>query len=169
MWVLHDEYYVIFSSSEHRLFCAGLRIPIQKIYPAIDFPVSRGTGLISPLIRWEHSEDWFVTKFEMQRSTKSGERIVKMSLNDQDYDFIVGHRIDGNLNFNKHKYWTVQNCYAVKISLIQKMVFCSTQTYWEIFQLLLVSLKWKILDICRTTSSISLRFWTQSNENIFFS
>lgn len=53
--------------------------------------------MISPLIRWEHSEDWFVTKFESQRTTRSGERIVKMSLTDQDYDFIVGHTIDGTI------------------------------------------------------------------------
>lgn len=51
--------------------------------------------MIAPLVRWEHSEDWFVTKFELQRSTRSGERKVKMSLTDQDYDFIVGHSIDG--------------------------------------------------------------------------
>lgn len=84
-----------FSSLLFRLYTSGLRVPIQKIYPKVDFPVSRGTGMISPLVRWEHSEDWFVTKFELQRSAKSGERIVNMSLNDQDYDFIVGHTIDG--------------------------------------------------------------------------
>lgn len=53
--------------------------------------------MISPLVRWEHGDDWFVTKFELQRSTRSGERKVKVSLSDQDYDFIVGHAIDGNL------------------------------------------------------------------------
>lgn len=53
--------------------------------------------MISPLVRWEHSEDWFVTKFELQKSTRSGERKVKVSLTDQDYDFITGHSIDGKL------------------------------------------------------------------------
>lgn len=56
--------------------------------------------MISPLIKWEHSEDWFVTKFELQRSTRSGERKVKISLGDQDYDFIVGHAIDGKFILN---------------------------------------------------------------------
>lgn len=55
--------------------------------------------MISPLIRWEHGDDWFVTKFELQRSTRSGERKVKISLTDQDYDFIVGHTIDGRVLF----------------------------------------------------------------------
>lgn len=90
----------------HRFYSNGYTVPIQRLYPAVQFPVSRGTSMISPLVRWEHSEDWFVTKFELQRSTRSGERKVKISLNDQDYDFIAGHAIDGNLqtslnqNFN---------------------------------------------------------------------
>lgn len=73
----------------------GLQIPFERLYPAVQFPVSRGTPMISPYVRWEHSEDWFITKFELQRSTRSGERKVKISLTDQDYDFIAGHTIDG--------------------------------------------------------------------------
>lgn len=46
--------------------------------------------MVAPLVRWEHSEDWFVTKFELQRSTRSGERKVKISLKDEEYDFISG-------------------------------------------------------------------------------
>lgn len=53
--------------------------------------------MISPLVRWEHGDDWFVTKFELQRSTRSGERKVKISINDQDYDFLFGHVIDGKI------------------------------------------------------------------------
>lgn len=74
-------------------------MPLDRLYPAVQFPVSRGTPMISPIIRWEHSEDWFVTKFELQRSTRSGERKVKISLTDQDYDFIAGHIIDGRCLF----------------------------------------------------------------------
>lgn len=46
--------------------------------------------MVSPLVRWEHSEDWFVTKFELQRSTRSGERKVTISLKDEEYEFISG-------------------------------------------------------------------------------
>lgn len=56
--------------------------------------------MIAPLVRWEHGDEWFVTKFELQRSTRSGERKVQMSINDQDYDFIVGHAIDGKTNYS---------------------------------------------------------------------
>lgn len=67
----------------------------ENLYPTINYPVSRGTPMISPMVRWEHSEDWFVTKFELQRSTRSAERKVKIGLNDQDFDFIAGHVVDG--------------------------------------------------------------------------
>lgn len=70
---------------------------IEKLYPEIKFPVSRGTRMLSPLVRWEHSEDWFVPKFELQRTSNSWERKVKVSLKDQDYDSIDGHIIDGIL------------------------------------------------------------------------
>lgn len=73
----------------------GVDFPIEKIYPAVEFPVSRGTPMISPLIRWEHNEDYFVTKFENQRSNKSGERRAIINLSELDYQYIEGHVIDG--------------------------------------------------------------------------
>lgn len=82
-----------------RIFSHGYTVPIHRLYPPVQFPVSRGTSMIAPLVRWEHSEDWFVTKFELQRSTRSGERRVNISLTDQDYDFIAGHSIDGEWNW----------------------------------------------------------------------
>lgn len=78
-----------------RLFLNGIHIPFERLYPPVQYPVSSGTPMISPYVRWEHSEDWFITKFELQRSTRSGERKVKITLTDQDYDFIAGHCIDG--------------------------------------------------------------------------
>lgn len=70
-------------------------MPLEKLYPEIKYPVSRGTRMLSPLVKWEHSEDWFVSKFELHRTTHSWERKVKLSLKDHDYDTIEGHIIDG--------------------------------------------------------------------------
>ena len=55
--------------------------------------------MISPHIKWDHSEDSFVMKFENEAATKSGERKVTISLSDLDYDYIVGHTIDGENNY----------------------------------------------------------------------
>ncbi|XP_053693616.1 fatty acid synthase [Sabethes cyaneus] len=82
-----------------KLYVNGLDIPVSRLYPAVQFPVSRGTPMLSHLVRWDHNEDWFVTKFEMQKSSKSGERRVKIKLSDQDYSYIAGHVIDGRVLF----------------------------------------------------------------------
>lgn len=70
-------------------------MPIERLYPAVEFPVSRGTPLISPLIKWDHTEDWFVMKFSLQKGGQGGERKVILSLDTDNY--ISGHVIDGKL------------------------------------------------------------------------
>lgn len=52
--------------------------------------------MIAPMMRWDHSEDWFVMKFEVKRISDSGERKVKLSLDK--YGYIGGHIIDGKCN-----------------------------------------------------------------------
>lgn len=75
-------------------------MPIERLYPAIEFPVSRGTPNISSLIKWDHHEDWFVMKFATQEAAKSGERKVTISLEDSSY--ISGHVIDGESAIESH-------------------------------------------------------------------
>lgn len=61
----------------------------------MEYPVSRSTRVISPLIKWEHSDDWYVTSFKSQHKLKSGERIVRVALSDSEYEFLADHVIDG--------------------------------------------------------------------------
>lgn len=69
--------------------------------------MSRGTGMISPLVKWDHSEEWFVTKFEAQRKTSS-ERRFFVKIADQEFEFITGHMIDGKLIIILlFHYWTL--------------------------------------------------------------
>ena len=30
----------------------------ERLYPLVGFPVPRGTPMLGPLVRWEHSQDW---------------------------------------------------------------------------------------------------------------
>ncbi|KAL7037047.1 hypothetical protein ACKWTF_009050 [Chironomus riparius] len=77
----------------------GVDMDVGKLYPPVSFPVSRGTPMISPLIKWQHSEEWFVTRFESQKSNRSGERHLVINLSDQEFDYINGHTIDGRVLF----------------------------------------------------------------------
>lgn len=51
--------------------------------------------MIAPFIKWDHTEDYFVTKFSLQKGDYSGERKVTLSLEEESY--IAGHIIDGKL------------------------------------------------------------------------
>lgn len=68
-------------------------MPIERLYPRIEFPVSRGTPMISPLIKWDHTDNWVYMKFEPTKSDQSGGRTVPISLDERPY--IGGHIIDG--------------------------------------------------------------------------
>ncbi|XP_050353705.1 fatty acid synthase-like [Nymphalis io] len=77
------------------LYKAGLNPHLANIYPTVNFPVSQGTPMLSHLVEWEHSEDWYVTSYDNQNKMKSGERTVKVSITHEVYDYMVGHVIDG--------------------------------------------------------------------------
>jgi hypothetical protein len=53
--------------------------------------------MISPFIKWDHSEDHFVFRYDTNETGSCAERKVTISLNDPDYEFIQGHCIDGKL------------------------------------------------------------------------
>ncbi|PZC73265.1 hypothetical protein B5X24_HaOG209733 [Helicoverpa armigera] len=51
--------------------------------------------MISHLVEWEHSEDWYVTSYKAQEKMKSGERTIRMSIVDEDCEYMAGHVVDG--------------------------------------------------------------------------
>ncbi|KYM98433.1 Fatty acid synthase [Cyphomyrmex costatus] len=77
-----------------KLYNCGLQPQIAKLYPPVQFPVSRGTPMISPSIRWNHSENWLVPS-QGQEFIESKGSYVKISLEDEDYEYMSGHVIDG--------------------------------------------------------------------------
>nr|XP_050849711.1 fatty acid synthase-like [Vespula vulgaris] len=91
----HKENVEVFLQGLGKLYNAGLQLDLAKLYPPVEYPVSRGTPMISPLVRWEHSDDWFVASYKMQEKIVSGERMVEISIIDEDFEFISGHVIDG--------------------------------------------------------------------------
>lgn len=79
----------------HRIYEAGANFRVQNLYPPVEFPVSRGTPMIAPLVRWEHSNDWFVPSFRDFGEVKSGERMVTVTLKDNNFKYLSGHIING--------------------------------------------------------------------------
>lgn len=70
-------------------------MPLEKLYPPINYPVSRGTAKISHLLRWDHSVSLFVSKFELNKGADgSGERF-KINLAKEEFAYMAGHKVDG--------------------------------------------------------------------------
>lgn len=89
-----------FLTSIGELYLCGVNPRSEFIYPEVQFPVSRGTPMLAPLIKWDHSLDWYVTKFETQEKIKSGERTVTVLLSDEEMEYVAGHVIDGMNKFH---------------------------------------------------------------------
>lgn len=70
---------------------------IAKLYPEIQFPVSRGTPMISPNIKWNHEDIYLVPHFDTQSYYERRKMII--NLNDKSFEFIKGHIIDGRILF----------------------------------------------------------------------
>ena len=78
-----------------RLYELGYNPQIQNLFPTVEFPVSRGTPMISPKIIWNHSRKWWVTKYNHEDEMKTEENSFGISSTDPAYNFIKGHVIDG--------------------------------------------------------------------------
>ncbi|EZA60541.1 hypothetical protein DMN91_010029 [Ooceraea biroi] len=81
-----------------KLYMAGAQPNISKLYPPVSFPVGRGTPMIGPLVKWDHSQKWNVASFK-KTSGQSGECIVQVDLSKETDAYIAGHQIDGRILF----------------------------------------------------------------------
>lgn len=76
----------------------GMPIQIDRLYPAVNFPVSRGTPMISPLIKWNHEKDWPISQNKVQDRVRQIQKTIFINSSHAKYKFIDGYRIDGKFN-----------------------------------------------------------------------
>ncbi|KAG5886386.1 hypothetical protein JTB14_033597 [Gonioctena quinquepunctata] len=79
-----------------RLYTLGFSSSIEKLYPMVKFPVSRGTPMIAPKIKWNHQRT-FVNSYEV--AIKTRQTYFSIDLMNKDWKFISGHSIDGRILF----------------------------------------------------------------------
>ncbi|XP_024885108.1 fatty acid synthase-like, partial [Temnothorax curvispinosus] len=84
----------IFLESIGKLYNAGLQPQIANLYPTVEFPVSRGTPMISSLIRWDHTEDFYVFKYNEQDIIDKREIVVNIDITDETFVYLTGHVIN---------------------------------------------------------------------------
>lgn len=59
------------------------------------------TPSISPLVKWDHSQDWLIQLFSTGKSDINCQRKIIIKIDSDDDKFMAGHIIDGKSIFNK--------------------------------------------------------------------
>ena len=82
-----------------KFYNAGGNLNPLGLYPAVKFPVSLGTPFISPLVKWEHSQQWDVPRLEQfgGGDGKAGCTFEVDAATDSEDAYITGHKIDGRV------------------------------------------------------------------------
>lgn len=82
------------------LYQLGFQPSIEKFYPKVEFPVSRGTQSLSPLVKWDHSQSWLVTQYpEYFNPSSNADYTVKCDINEAEDEYIADHCVDGRVLF----------------------------------------------------------------------
>lgn len=90
-----------FLSHVGKVYMNGINVDSNKLYPAVKYPVPRGTPLISPYIQWDHSQSWDVPKVEDFPAGSGGSTsatVYNIDMNPESPDYyMIGHCIDGRV------------------------------------------------------------------------
>ncbi|EFA05248.1 Fatty acid synthase-like Protein [Tribolium castaneum] len=83
---------VAFLDGLGRLYQNGVDLHLEKLYAPVEFPVSRATPMISPLVKWYHDKIWHSTAFTA--FAKKTDAKYDIGLMDEN-SYLEGHVIDG--------------------------------------------------------------------------
>ncbi|KAB0791247.1 hypothetical protein PPYR_03047 [Photinus pyralis] len=78
-----------------KLYERGYNAKISELYPPISWPISARTPSISPLIKWNHEDDWFVALSSPKENAHANGCPVVVKAKNKNWQFITGHLIDG--------------------------------------------------------------------------
>ncbi|NWU85061.1 FAS synthase, partial [Onychorhynchus coronatus] len=84
-----------------KIHLTGINVFGNNLFPSVEYPVPVGTPLISPYIKWDHSQDWDVPKAEdfpagSKGSASASVYNIDVSPDSPDH-YLVGHCIDGRV------------------------------------------------------------------------
>ncbi|KFQ45994.1 Fatty acid synthase [Nestor notabilis] len=90
-----------FLTQTGKIHLTGINVLGNNLFPLVEYPVPVGTPLISPYIKWDHSQDWDVPKAEdfpagSKGSASASVYSIDLSPDSPDH-YLVGHCIDGRV------------------------------------------------------------------------
>ncbi|XP_030748839.1 fatty acid synthase-like [Sitophilus oryzae] len=78
-----------------RLYELGVTPQLQYLYPKVQYPVSKGTPMISPTVGWKHDKNWYVTRYSNDNSLMCEQRAIGFSIKRSEDAYLTGHVVDG--------------------------------------------------------------------------
>nr|XP_033816212.1 fatty acid synthase [Geotrypetes seraphini] len=97
----HSNNLEFFLTHVGKIYLNGINVDSNNLFPPIDYPVPSGTPLISPFIRWDHSQTWDVPKAEDFPAGSGGSTsttVYNIDMNPESSDnYLIGHCIDGRV------------------------------------------------------------------------
>ncbi|XP_063616349.1 fatty acid synthase-like [Cydia splendana] len=96
---------VHFLTGVGKIYAAGLQPEVARLYPAVSWPVSRGTPSLASHVGWDHSVEWTVA--DSKTAASSGQNVVEYNLNNPEDAFFSGYNIDGRILFPATGYLTL--------------------------------------------------------------
>ncbi|VTJ57756.1 Hypothetical predicted protein [Marmota monax] len=98
----HEDNLQYFLTNIGKLHLAGINVSPDALFPPVDFPAPRGTPLISPLIKWDHSQTWDVpaTEHFPNGSSSASATVYAIDTSPESPDhYLLDHCIDGRALF----------------------------------------------------------------------
>ncbi|KAJ8915050.1 hypothetical protein NQ315_016025, partial [Exocentrus adspersus] len=83
-----------FLSAIGKIYLAGGQPNLKNLYKGVTYPVSRGTKMISPLVKWDHRISWFVP---MWKPVDSFGHVTTVNISNERYSYLSGHNVDGTV------------------------------------------------------------------------
>ncbi|NXG58624.1 FAS synthase, partial [Hemiprocne comata] len=97
----HKNNLEFFLTQTGKIHLTGINVLGNNLFPPVEYPVPVGTPLISPYIKWDHSQDWDVPKaadFALGSKGSASASIYNIDVSPDSPDhYLVGHCIDGRV------------------------------------------------------------------------
>lgn len=82
-----------------QLYQLGQSLRLANLYPRVEFPVAKGTGSVSSIMRWNHQQNFHVAKYPEAFRRPPCEARIKFDLIDESDKYLAGHCVDGRILF----------------------------------------------------------------------
>ncbi|XP_026810325.1 fatty acid synthase-like [Rhopalosiphum maidis] len=89
-----------------KLYIAGAEPQLHNLYGKVEYPVVRGTPMISPMLKWDHTNDYVVPNF-VEKNTGSNDNQVEVDIKTDQDKYLIGHTIYGRILYPAAGYITL--------------------------------------------------------------